>query len=187
MRFVLSQPFRKMRRKAGRTPACQDGCNARVQPIIRAVVMRFSSFRRWAMGAARVWLLLSFALGAQAQGQASPEVSQETADAGRGRILLVLPFDNRTGQPSLDWIREAGAEILSSRFTSAGFAPMSRADRIYALDHLGTAGSISAIAREFAEAGADTGRGLNCGGQLFDRWGEHCGRGARGGCSRNCV
>ncbi len=29
------------------------------------------------------------------------------------------------------------AEILSSRFTSAGFAPLSREDRVYALDHLG--------------------------------------------------
>lgn len=57
--------------------------------------------------------------------------------AGRGRILLVLPFDNRTGQPSLDWIREAAPAILSARFSSAGFAPMSRADRLYALDHLG--------------------------------------------------
>jgi hypothetical protein len=56
---------------------------------------------------------------------------------GRGRILLVLPFDNRSGQPSLEWIREAAPEILSSRFASAGFAPMSRADRLYALDHLG--------------------------------------------------
>jgi len=56
---------------------------------------------------------------------------------GHGRILLVLPFDNRTGQPSLEWIREAAPEILSSRFASAGFAPMSRADRMYALDHLG--------------------------------------------------
>jgi TolB-like protein len=54
-----------------------------------------------------------------------------------GRILLVLPFDNRTGQPSLEWIREAAPEILGSRFASAGFAPMSRADRLYALDHLG--------------------------------------------------
>jgi hypothetical protein len=69
------------------------------------------------MGAAGVWLLLGCALGLQARGQASPEVSQETADAGRGRILLVQPFDNRTGQPSLDWVREAAAEILSSRFT----------------------------------------------------------------------
>ena len=55
----------------------------------------------------------------------------------RGRILLVLPFDNRSGQPSLEWIREAAPEILSSRFASAGFAPMSREDRRYALDHLG--------------------------------------------------
>ena len=57
--------------------------------------------------------------------------------ADRGRILLVLPFDNNSGQPSLEWIREAAPEILSSRFASAGFAPMTRADRMYALDHLG--------------------------------------------------
>ena len=49
----------------------------------------------------------------------------------------MLPFDNRTGQPSLEWIREASAELLSSRLAAAGFAPMSRADRRYALDHLG--------------------------------------------------
>ncbi len=57
--------------------------------------------------------------------------------ADRGRILLVLPFDNQTGQPSLEWIREAAANLLGSRFASAGFAPMTRADRMYALDHLG--------------------------------------------------
>jgi len=57
--------------------------------------------------------------------------------ADKGRILLVLPFDNRTGQPNLEWMREAAAEILSSRFRQAGFAPMSRPDRMYALDHLG--------------------------------------------------
>jgi tetratricopeptide (TPR) repeat protein/TolB-like protein len=68
--------------------------------------------------------------------------AQLTADpvktlTNHGRILLVLPFDNRTGQPSLEWIREAAAELLSTRFASAGFAPMTRADRVYALDHLG--------------------------------------------------
>jgi tetratricopeptide (TPR) repeat protein len=99
--------------------------------------MRFPSFRKSAVGAAGLLLLLGLALNLQARGQASPEVSQETADAGRGRILLVQPFDNRTGQPSLDWVREAAAEVLSSRFTSAGFAPLSREDRVYALDHLG--------------------------------------------------
>lgn len=65
--------------------------------------------------------------------------AQAAADAGggHGRILLVLPFNNDTGQPSLEWIREAAPEILNRRFTSAGFAPLSRADRLYALDHLG--------------------------------------------------
>ncbi len=78
-------------------------------------------------------------LTAAARGQSAPDsgVGQTGAGAGHGRILLVLPFDNRTGQPSLEWIREAAPEILVSRFASAGFAPMSRADRLYALDHLG--------------------------------------------------
>jgi tetratricopeptide (TPR) repeat protein len=71
------------------------------------------------------------------QGRAQAATGTDSAAGDRGRILLVLPFDNRTGQPSLEWIREASAEILSSRLASAGFAPMSRADRMYALDHLG--------------------------------------------------
>ncbi len=78
-------------------------------------------------------LVLSAAVCARAQAPA--ETGPAAAD--RGRILLVLPFDNRTGQPSLEWIREASAEILTSRLASAGFASMSRADRVYALDHLG--------------------------------------------------
>ncbi len=73
-------------------------------------------------------LLFALTMAVSALGQAAPE---------SGRILLVLPFDNRTGQPSLEWIREAAPEILTSRFASAGFAPMSRQDRRYALDHLG--------------------------------------------------
>jgi len=77
---------------------------------------------------------LFFSCAVHAHGQAS---SQSTATEGRGRILLVLPFDNRSSQPSLEWIREAAPELLGSRFASAGFAPMSRADRLYALDHLG--------------------------------------------------
>ena len=68
--------------------------------------------------------------------------AQSASDAANpanphSRILLVLPFENHTGQPSLDWIREAAAEILTTRLQSAGFSPLSRADRRYALDHLG--------------------------------------------------
>ncbi len=71
----------------------------------------------------------------QASGQ-TPAATDADGSA-TGRILLVLPFDNRSDQPSLEWIREAAAELLSRRFDSAGFAPMSREDRLYALDHLG--------------------------------------------------
>lgn len=70
-----------------------------------------------------------------AYGQAPSDAARAAAD--HGRILLVLPFDNRTGQFGLEWIREAAADLLSSRFASAGFQPMTRADRMYALDHLG--------------------------------------------------
>src|SRR5205814_2581683 len=84
-------------------------------------------------------LLFSIAaeVSAQTPSQAPSPAEAAAATAGKDRILLVLPFDNRTGQPSLEWIREAAPALLSSRFTSAGFAPMSRADRLYALDHLG--------------------------------------------------
>jgi tetratricopeptide (TPR) repeat protein len=80
-------------------------------------------------------------------------VADSAEAAGQGHILLVLPFDNLTTttpqatanvpdnpanlEANLDWIREAIPEILNSRFASAGFVPLSRDDRLYALDHLG--------------------------------------------------
>ncbi len=79
-------------------------------------------------------LLAGLAFQAQANAQAA---AADAGNAGENRILLVLPFDNGTGQPNLEWIREAAPEILDARFASAGFAPMRREDRMYALDHLG--------------------------------------------------
>ena len=49
----------------------------------------------------------------------------------------MLPFDNLSDQPNLDWISEAVPEILNRRLASSGFMPISRDDRLYALDHLG--------------------------------------------------
>ncbi|HTJ30513.1 MAG TPA: hypothetical protein VL346_08440, partial [Acidobacteriaceae bacterium] len=76
--------------------------------------------------------------------------AQEAAAAqAPGRILLVLPFDNRISATSggaagssseavsLDWLREAAPDILNARFTSAGLTPLTREDRLYALGHLG--------------------------------------------------
>jgi tetratricopeptide (TPR) repeat protein len=57
-------------------------------------------------------------------------------DAG-GRVVLVLPFDNRTGQANLAWIGDSFPDTLNQRLTSAGFLTITRDDRQYALDHLG--------------------------------------------------
>jgi tetratricopeptide (TPR) repeat protein len=69
---------------------------------------------------------------ALSQSASDPEVS-ETG----GRVVLVLPFDNRTGQTNLAWIGESFPDTLNQRLTSAGFLAISRDDRQYALDHLG--------------------------------------------------
>ncbi len=60
----------------------------------------------------------------------------QTRDTG-GRLILVLPFDNRTGQVNLGWIGESFPDTLNQRLTSAGFLTITRDDRLYALDHLG--------------------------------------------------
>jgi tetratricopeptide (TPR) repeat protein len=106
-------------------------------------VFTFSLFRRvpaarLAAGIATLASTLAFTgICSQAQSQAAGAEHAPDRSIDRGRILLVLPFDNRTSEPNLEWMREAAADLLSSRFASAGFAPMSRADRMYALDHLG--------------------------------------------------
>src|SRR5271165_1257245 len=96
---------------------------------------------RWSPAAAALVVASLLIPGVLANGlgwtQAPGAGEAGPAAAGGARVLLVLPFDNRTAQPSLEWIREAAAEILSTRFASAGFEPTSREDRIYALDHLG--------------------------------------------------
>ncbi|HEY0161964.1 MAG TPA: tetratricopeptide repeat protein [Edaphobacter sp.] len=54
-----------------------------------------------------------------------------------GHVVLVLPFENRSGQPDLGWIGESFPDTLNQRLSSSGFLTISRDDRQYALDHLG--------------------------------------------------
>jgi len=54
-----------------------------------------------------------------------------------GRLILVLPFENRSGVATLNWIGESFPDTLNQRLTSAGFLTITRDDRQYALDHLG--------------------------------------------------
>ena len=54
-----------------------------------------------------------------------------------GRLILVLPFDNHSGQSALNWIGDSFPYTLDQRLASAGFLTISRDDRRFALDHLG--------------------------------------------------
>ncbi len=57
--------------------------------------------------------------------------------AGTGRLLMVLPFENRSGNPGLNWIGDSFPDTLNERLGSSGFEVISREDRAYALEHLG--------------------------------------------------
>jgi tetratricopeptide (TPR) repeat protein len=59
------------------------------------------------------------------------------AASAQGRVVLVLPFDNRSANPSLTWIGDSFPDTLNQRLNSAGFLTISRDDRAFALDHLG--------------------------------------------------
>ncbi len=90
------------------------------------------------------WLLAAMPLVfAQQPSTTAPRPQPETPPPAstqalaHGRLLLVLPFENHSGQASLNWIGEAFPEIFNRRLASAGFLPISRSDLLYALDHLG--------------------------------------------------
>lgn len=54
-----------------------------------------------------------------------------------GRLVLVLPFENRSGDSTLNWIGDSFPDTLNQRLNSSGFLTITRDDRQYALDHLG--------------------------------------------------
>ncbi len=54
-----------------------------------------------------------------------------------GHLVWVLPFQNNSSQPGLDWIGASFPDIMNQRLSSAGFLTIRREDRRYALEHLG--------------------------------------------------
>ena len=71
------------------------------------------------------------------RGQEATETKPAEAAEVHGRLLLVLPFENRSGNAGLDWMGEAFPDVLNRRLNAAGFLTISRGDRLYAFDHLG--------------------------------------------------
>ncbi|HEX3986170.1 MAG TPA: tetratricopeptide repeat protein [Acidobacteriaceae bacterium] len=82
-------------------------------------------------------LLLLVAFAGAGWAQEPAEAKPEEPAAVHGRLLLVLPFENKSGVANLDWVGEAFPEVLNRRLNSAGFLTISRGDRLYAFDHLG--------------------------------------------------
>jgi tetratricopeptide (TPR) repeat protein len=66
-----------------------------------------------------------------------PAAFAQTEDSAGGRVVLVLPFDNHSGNGSLNWIGDSFPDTLNKRLTSAGFLTISHDDRQFAYDHLG--------------------------------------------------
>lgn len=54
-----------------------------------------------------------------------------------GHLIWVLPFENKSTQPGLDWIGTSFPDILNQRLSSAGFLTIRREDQRYAMQHLG--------------------------------------------------
>lgn len=65
-----------------------------------------------------------------------PVVAVGQAEPGT-QTVLVLPFNNTTHQPGLEWISEAFPEILGQRLTTQSLFLISRDDRQYAFDRMG--------------------------------------------------
>jgi len=108
----------------------------------RPIVVRFffSSIRRLLLLAALLAACVATPdLCAQTLTQTRSSVADSAADIRQpgGHLVLVLPFNNRSGQSNLNWIGDSFPYTLDQRLTSAGFLTIGRDDRVYALDHLG--------------------------------------------------
>ena len=53
------------------------------------------------------------------------------------QTLLILPFENHSKSPGLEWIGESFPEILAQRLSSPSMYIISREDRVYAFDRMG--------------------------------------------------
>ncbi|GAC1644003.1 MAG: hypothetical protein NVS9B15_00800 [Acidobacteriaceae bacterium] len=62
-------------------------------------------------------------------------LGQESARAGH--LLLVLPFENKSAAPGLEWIGESFPELLNQRMAEPALFIIDRGDRLFAFDRMG--------------------------------------------------
>lgn len=56
---------------------------------------------------------------------------------GGSKLVVVMPFENVSDAPGIDWIGESFPEVLGTRLGVPGLYILPRADRLYALDRVG--------------------------------------------------
>jgi tetratricopeptide (TPR) repeat protein len=63
--------------------------------------------------------------------------AQTSAPAAGSKSLLILPFENISRAPGIEWIGEAFPEVIGDRLRAPGVYVVSREERLYAYDRLG--------------------------------------------------
>ncbi len=63
--------------------------------------------------------------------------AQEAVPVRSHQMLLIIPFENTSNVPGIDWISEAFPEVLSSRLNTGSLLVVTRDDRLSAFDRLG--------------------------------------------------
>jgi len=66
---------------------------------------------------------------------ATSVVAQNTSLSGQS--VFILPFENRSNAPGLEWISESFPELLEERLASPGIYVLTREDRLRACDRMG--------------------------------------------------
>jgi tetratricopeptide (TPR) repeat protein len=84
----------------------------------------------------RTFAVLFFCALAALNGAAQQPASHGMSATGNS-VVLVLPFQNQSKAPGLEWIGEAFAEVLSQRLESPRLFLIRRDDRLYAFDRVG--------------------------------------------------
>src|SRR5206468_9088155 len=58
------------------------------------------------------------------------------------RSLVILPFENASKAPGIEWIGEAFPEVLGQRLATSNIFVVSREDRMYAVDRAGVPANV---------------------------------------------
>ena len=114
---------------------CSEGLGVREAIHLTATVYNRGTLQyfhlRFVQCIATIATVVCF-LGTSAAGQALPGT----------QTLMVMPFENQSSAPGLEWISESFPEVLSQRMASARIFVMSREDRDYAFDHSGVPSTV---------------------------------------------